>query len=504
MGTRKILPWIAAASGLLVALHPNTSWLVQFPVRGIAVALTGGVEKNRQRVAEQNPQNVTLALAAAGDDLGRIQGLINRFPNSPEVCAAALRLATQEGKGVRLLPPDKEGKAKPQRVNTDAVQTLIANAEAGARLDPENAFFPSMKAVGMLALHQDDDAWAALHEAAKKHYYNDYVAASMRGKLQLLEQTQGRTPTIPAVALVAAELFPHYAPLRAAALWAQEKAITEEKAGRIENGMTLRRNLLTLGTLIRRDASTLIGTSIGEAFCAIGTGKPNGVKVPELKEFLKTGESEESAKERRMAQVAQVWRDWALKIGQPELAEVAAQNHERFVQARAHRQRTENRSLMSVQTLVSEGILLLLAAWLFGSFMMTALGALGKNTSAVALPAHPIRIVAPAMGIEALGVTLVLLASSKSSMNLAWVGVGLLILGMLLPDMQTTLIARRMGLSYKELAPVVRRSVYPVLACLILILWSALMFGLAQQENRWRARLDATITHEYTERMRDV
>ncbi|MGC4042622.1 MAG: hypothetical protein QM758_02340 [Armatimonas sp.] len=504
MGTRKILPWVAATSTLLVALHPGTAWLVQLPVRGIAVALTGGLEANRQRVAAQKPQNATLALAAAGNDLNRVQSLVSRFPGSPDIRAVAVRLATVEGRGIRLPKPDKAGTAEPGKFYASGAQALIDNAVAGAKLDPDNAFFPAMKAVALLTQRQDTAAWDSLREAARKSHYNDYTAASLRGKLQLTEQAQGRTPITPAIALIAAELYPHYAPLRNMTFWAQERAIALEKTGHTEEGMAMRQDILNLGHLMRRDSTTIIGSLVGEALCAIATNRPNGIRVPEIKEFLKTGASEETAREQRDAQIAENWKAWAVKAGHPELAEVATENQQQFAQAKVQRGRVIEDSFVSVNTVVSEALLLFLVAWLFYSFVMTIVGTLRKNGASVALPIHPMRLVASAMVIETIGVALTLLASSKSSLNLGWAAISFLVLGMMFPDIHMAVIARRTGVLYKKLAPTVRRSVYPVLASLLLILWAALMLGVGKQENQWRTRLDAYITQENAPNTPDV
>ena len=66
-----------------------------------------------------------------------------------------------------------------------------AEAAAGERLDPDNAYFPLMRAVGLFAAHRDAEGLAAVHRAERQDRWREYLAEDVQSRWRLHEEAFG-------------------------------------------------------------------------------------------------------------------------------------------------------------------------------------------------------------------------------------------------------------------------------------------------------------------------
>jgi hypothetical protein len=334
---------VTAAVLVALAVLPATGWLVRLQWAGalrpdrLARAVVGGPNGGEQaaaRTAARRPDDFALQLAAVPMEVegrtARFAALRARFPDRPDAAAALLRYACQEEVRVghaddqALLEPRKKdaADAKPRRPEApdpkanhpEALTAFGAAAADGERMDPQNAYFPLMAAVGHYAAGRDADARAALLRAGTKPHFEDYVGASMRAKWRQIEAQAGGEPGgLARTSTAFAELFPHYAMLRGLARVAVAQAVQAELAGRPEEGVALRSAVLNVGAVMRRDSTSLIGNLVGIALEGISASRPGGAEP--LERFTGPDSGEKNAAARRAAYVAYLNR-----VGQTELA----------------------------------------------------------------------------------------------------------------------------------------------------------------------------------------
>ena len=255
--------------------------------------------------------------------------MAQRFPDSVALQAAALRFGLdQASPGKR--PENYEGSKKPAPTyvppkDSDVV-ALLEVAERGARLEPENAYFPACKVAVLLAANRDDEALTALHESATKTAWDEHIPDEIRAKWQQMEQRQGKSPALSRVAVSASILYPHYAHLRALARVVQAKAIAKEKAGDLQGGLLLRTELMAIGTHLRNESSTFIGNLVGMAIHSIATSRLYGVPRVEREKLRQPGESDEALTARVQVIHDAQWDAHARRLNHPELVGASAKN----------------------------------------------------------------------------------------------------------------------------------------------------------------------------------
>jgi hypothetical protein len=322
METQRRRTWLlGAALGILLALAlwPETRWLLSSQ---LAISLrmqspltvTGDLtsnppqmveltapEANAQRIAAAHPDDYLLQLAAAFTHpldapparlpAKPLRALTSRFPDRPSLYAAILRMASQgEVTLVRpeefelmgeSVPPAAALRPSPNGTNAfnDTPESLAAfdsDAAAGERLDPDNAYFPFLRSVGLFAAHRDDEALAAIQRAATKPMWHEYYDDEVEGKWRLHLLVTHNPSALLHTMMEAAVLLPHYAQLRAACRVAVYKAMEAEQAGHSEDGLAIRRAVMQCGSLMRVQSHIMIGSLVGIALTKLALEQPGG------------------------------------------------------------------------------------------------------------------------------------------------------------------------------------------------------------------------------------
>lgn len=297
---------ILLASLGTVLLLPATDWLARLELKGAigitnpAMASNAALNKSTQAVAAAHPGDFDIAYAATLRQAGplmnasntgvtegtsiqvpeRLEVLKERFPNQPELYAHQLRYWSLGP--LRLSHRDPENKKPNQPAETVAAVWGRAEQAAiqGERIDPDNSYFPLMKAIALFAQDKDTEAYEALHVAANASVYNDYIWQEATSFWKLTDTMNGQTGSLPKMAQMAAILFPHYTQFRTAAKVAAAEATRREKAGDSANAVRIRHDLSLIGLRIRDQGKAMITNLIGIAiFHLAAQGSPGWAEI---------------------------------------------------------------------------------------------------------------------------------------------------------------------------------------------------------------------------------
>ena len=272
-------------SWLALLLAPQTRWLVRPQIAPGSI----NDAQSRSRFVASHPNDYIVQLGgfAGESQLQYARGLVPRFPENPSLRANILRYATQY---LHMNRPDSDGnllsgkpdpplgprRGGPPPPTPDQLAAFDADTAAGERLDPDNAYFPFMRAIGLFAAHRDAEGLAAVRRAGIKTAWREYYEDEVEGRWRILDGLYGHREAVASSAISASLLFPQYAPLRAVARLVTVKAVEEEQAGRREDGLVLRRSLAHVGDLMRAESKSYIGTLVGIAIAAISRSRPGG------------------------------------------------------------------------------------------------------------------------------------------------------------------------------------------------------------------------------------
>ena len=237
----------------------------------------------------------------------QLRTVAKKFPDHPEILAATLRAESQgevlvhRADAMQFLenrPAPKTGTVavKPKISDSAAVKRFIDQCLVGERIDPDNAYFPLLRAMAYTELRQDKDAFNALHLAAGKKLWREYIPEEFIANRTVNRAMYGRTGLIPEMAISAAIVFPHYSSMRELSRVVAAEAIRLEMQGRVSEGMALRRDLFDVSERIRNESTSLIGSLVGSAMLDTSRMRPGGIMPVKTKQTRNDGPTAEEAK----------------------------------------------------------------------------------------------------------------------------------------------------------------------------------------------------------------
>jgi hypothetical protein len=332
---------LGLALGVLIALSlaPQTRWLVRlqalttlrlyhpFPnsmgQSAQSYMLSPADDtKQMQGVLARHPDDFTLRYAQATEGIdsrqitARLRALEPRFPAEPRFYAGLLRYAVVDLHWNRFEEYHDLPQADlPPPIVPTAPETLAAydrDAATGERLDPDNAYFPIMRAIGLFAAKRDTEAQAAVERAAHESGWREYIPAEVEVRWRLHEEAFGDPGAFPRSNIAFTTLLPQYAKQRALARLLLYQAIQEEQAGRWEEGLKRREALRHVAVLMRTQSTSLIGSLLATTIILIAESHPGGVKPPKTP----PGMTKEQVMQRRL----DAWTAYVTHLGHPELA----------------------------------------------------------------------------------------------------------------------------------------------------------------------------------------
>ena len=354
---RHRLAWLAlAAVGTLLVL-PATRYLLKTQMR--MQALTYSTETNlpaehllAARMPDDYPVQLALAtemspyrvdlntadpMAPSKDRNRRIAALAERFPNNPSVYANLLRYMTMGevhvGRNDDGSVPVPHAGVKVVPTAPESLEMFDTAAQKGAELDPDNAYFPMMRAVGLFHAQRDSDALEALKAASRCSHWIEYFQDEAEGRNRLYTATYGEQGALQHISAAASLLFPQYAQLRAEARVALHLAGEAESDGNTAEGVAIRHALMRCGGLMRSQGTSYITSLVGIAIVNIGTANPYGIKNSDSQSGDHATEAE-AAKLREKRR--ELYYSYLESIGRPQEAlwaktEIAAADQARTV-----------------------------------------------------------------------------------------------------------------------------------------------------------------------------
>ncbi|MGI4787587.1 MAG: hypothetical protein ACRYFS_01910 [Janthinobacterium lividum] len=348
MNTRKTrLTLLGLAFGILLALLivPQTRWLVRAQLFPLTL-LPGHQEQQTRLFVQQHPNDYQIQLAGKPSDSALTaveydRSLVPHFPDSASLRANILRNAMFDnfhvGRSVDFLlggqpvPSDYHDNTPPSPVQLAAFE---ADADAGERLDPDNAYFPFMRAASLFSAHRDSEAYAAVQLTSEKHVWREYTDDEVQGHWRINDAIYGGREALSAGAVAASELFPHYAGLRASARIVAYKAILDEQAGHPEEGLALRQALGRCGELMEVQSTPLIGSLVGAAINMISRTRPGGA--------LPLKRSPNLPVDQVVRERLTLYCTYATQIGHPEAAVQAQADYQTWQQFRSITSKAES------------------------------------------------------------------------------------------------------------------------------------------------------------------
>jgi MFS family permease len=313
---RAPLTWLAGISVVALAvtlLLPQTGWISREQwisvLTGAAspaerLPLTPAIQQAYHAIAIAHPNDFQIQLANSASFVSEfraigafdkyanrpivtaIGSLAPRFNDRPAFWANKLRFESELlqpiGRQSEIRSLSHDGSAggdfgKPHYTRPQ-VDTYIADAIAGERVDPDNAYFPFMESAALFAERRDAEAVSAIELAGTKPRFTDYEIDEVLGHWRMQELAFGDASSayrlmssIPNTDPTAMMLTDSIARL------ATVTAIKHERGGDTLGGIRIRAALIRCGALMRDGNPTTVIAGIGLATVAIV--RPGGVSA---------------------------------------------------------------------------------------------------------------------------------------------------------------------------------------------------------------------------------
>lgn len=252
-----------------------------------------------------------------------------RFPLANVVRAQRLRDVTRGQIYVDIGPqPDVNGVRFADSVNKHSwldrsqLEKAIESAREGARLEPDNAFFPWMEAILNFSLKRDNAAIAAMKRAGQCTRFDDYVMDAVRERLVLLRELRS-TGWEDDFAEFSGALLPHYARMRNVTRAVMARARLARKRGDEMRALELAGITQRAGAVVERADGLMITKLVGREIC-LETWKAILEKEPKVPARPKLNDNsfntENSDQEAYSQQIAQLFANYARGHKRPDLA----------------------------------------------------------------------------------------------------------------------------------------------------------------------------------------
>lgn len=265
----------------------------------------GEEQRALQSLASANPQDYQIQLAYSllaewshaentpDDRVKRLDALAGVFPARATVYAHMLRYQTEREVKVRRQAefesyvnqtPQDEIKVDPDEVRPPAdlskrLEEFERYAVAGEKLEPDNAYFSMMRAVGLFASKDDKLAVECIKSAAAKHHWDDYLSDELEADWKLGSMAFGDRSAALRAAIQGGVGSPHLVQLAAVGRTAAALSIRWELDGKIDDAITLRTAMARCGGLMRSRSHTIPGAITGANIVYEQIYRPGGAPL---------------------------------------------------------------------------------------------------------------------------------------------------------------------------------------------------------------------------------
>ena len=228
--------------------------------------------------------------AGYAETLRRLETLNAAYPGKPEVIASLLKY--NMAKNLRITRPEQDlftdaerqaRKIEPRKAEASdpvAVARFVALAAQGESLEPQNAFFPVMRALAEFARQNDAVATAAWIRAGQKPTWDSHDNDEITARWQLDRALNGGSEAgaISRIATWAQIPFPQYAMLRSSARMASYCAWQKELAGDKAGGFVIRRASRQIGQTLQATSQSFFGNMVGGAIVRVATSRASALE----------------------------------------------------------------------------------------------------------------------------------------------------------------------------------------------------------------------------------
>ncbi len=336
---RLLLSGLALGVLLALLIAPQTRWLVRLQILPPSAGQSN-YERQKKQFVDAHVTDYQVQLAGqttSYETVKQVQyarSLVSRFPESASLRANILRYALGNFHVYRAENFQLEEMPVPAHLidpkypppTPAEIAAFDADAAAGERLDPNNAYFPLLRMFGLFAAHRDTEALAALQRASQDTLWREYFEDEVEGHWRINDGIYGGREAIASMAISASVLFPHYQHLREIARIVTYKAVLLEQTGHPEAGLALRRQMIHCGELMRGQSTPIIGNLVGMAISGVARSRPGGSDI--IHNY--PNESLEQTANRRLDNYC----TYAASIGHPEAAQEARDSAAAAAQAR--------------------------------------------------------------------------------------------------------------------------------------------------------------------------
>jgi len=136
-------------------------------------------------------------------------------------------------------------------------------AEMGESLDPDNAYFPMMRAVGQNVAGHPEVAWESLKRAGTKSHWESYIGDEAAGWGRLMQEASGDNSQLVGLSALMISRFPHSNSLFTNQRFFVNQASNLELAGKFQEARVIYETLMRCGRLMRTTAATPIESNLG-------------------------------------------------------------------------------------------------------------------------------------------------------------------------------------------------------------------------------------------------
>ncbi len=164
----------------------------------------------------------------------------------------------------------------------DSWAAFDRTAAQGEKLDPDNAYFPMMRAIELFDAKRDAEGIAAVLRAGQKKRFEDYANEEAEAEWALCLRVYGPSSALVRQNIASAVVLPHLASLRAMSRLTALFAAQAELEGRTLDGLTLRHAMMQCGVRMR-EQGYFLGTRTGIGIVSLQANMPGGVPtIPPL------------------------------------------------------------------------------------------------------------------------------------------------------------------------------------------------------------------------------
>ena len=230
----------------------------------------------------------------------RFAALSRQFPDSQIVRAQWLRDTTRvmlliESKALQA-SYNQPGSVYPTEnsMSQNQIERAIGAAQSGAKIEPDNAFWPWMEAILDFSLRRDDAALTALERAGNCARFDDKILETVRARIELMKRNQ-ITDYEDQSHEAWAILLPHLSRIRSAARAALWQAHLAQKRGDGARALQIAGTVMRAARPLGRGPQISINRLVGQAIVSLSwleTLKNAGIEVskPEPETVPWTGE----------------------------------------------------------------------------------------------------------------------------------------------------------------------------------------------------------------------